>query len=153
MKKFALFSLVLFYSNNYGFAQTKFSAGQLKNDLDFLFNKLEYIHPNLYAYTSKNEIYLAISNVKSAIKDSLNSVDFWLMVCPIVNNLHHGHTSITAQNTEINKYIMKLQETGFKYIPFSVIIIDSSIYIRDIFTDNYDIRAGNKVISINKEKE
>jgi hypothetical protein len=152
MKKFALFSLVLFSSINIGSAQTKYSAVQLKNDLDFLFNKLEYIHPNLYAYTSKNETYQAISRVKSEIRDSLNSVDFWLMVCPIVNNLRQGHTSITPQNAEVNKYIIKFQETGFSYFPFSIIILDSTIYVHDIYTNNQDIQRGNEVISINGVK-
>ena len=152
MKKFALFSLVLFLNIDNGSAQTKFSAEQLKNDIDFLFNKLEYIHPNLFAYTSKNETYQAISRVKSEIRDSLNSIDFWLMVCPIVNNLHQGHTGITPQNTEVNKYIIKLQETGFSYFPFSIIILDSSIYVHDIYTNNRDIQRGNKVISINGVK-
>lgn len=152
MKKFALFSLVLFFSINNGSSQTKYSAVQLKDDLDFLFNKLEYIHPNLYAYTSKNEIFEAITRVKSEIRDSLNSVDFWLKVCPIVNNLHHGHTGITPQNAEVNKYIIKLQKTGYSYFPFSIIVLDSNIYVRDIYTNTRDIQRGNRVISINGTK-
>jgi hypothetical protein len=149
MKKSFTVLLILFLSLISSFAQTKFSAEQLKNDLDFLFNKMEYIHPNLYAYTSKNEIGRELSLIKNEFKDSLNSIDFWLMTCPIVNNLHHGHTSITPQNSEMNQYMIKLQETGFKYIPFSIIILDSSIYIRDIYTNLKEIQPGNRVISIN----
>jgi hypothetical protein len=149
MKKSFTVILILFLSISNSFAQTKFSAEQLKNDLDFLFNKMEYIHPNLYAYTSKNEIGRELSLIKTEFKDSLNSIDFWLMACPIVNSLHHGHTSITPQNSEMNQYMIKLQETGFKYIPFSIIILDSSIYIRDIYTNSKEIQPGNRVISIN----
>jgi hypothetical protein len=149
MKKYTLFLLIFFFIINNGDAQTRFSAEQLKNDLDFLFNKLEYIHPNLYAYTPKEKTLQAISIVKSEIKDSINSIDFWLMVCPIVNNLHHGHTGITPQNSEVNKYISKLQKTGFSYFPFSVIILDSNIYVRDIYSDTKNIERGTKVISIN----
>jgi hypothetical protein len=149
MKKSLTVLLILFFSLSNVFAQTIFSAKQIKNDLDFLFDKLEYIHPNLYAYTSKERTLQAISIVKSEIKDSLNSIDFWLMVCPIVNNLHHGHTAITPQNSEVNKYINKLLETGFRYFPFSIIILDSNIYIHDIYLDTKDIERGNKVISIN----
>ncbi len=149
MKKSFIVLVILFLGLNNGLAQTKFSAEQLKNDLDFLFNKMEYIHPNLYAYTSKNEIGRELSLIKTEFKDSLNSIDFWLMVCPIVNSLHHGHTSITPQNTDMNQYMIKLQETGFKYIPFSIIILDSSIYIRDIYTNSKEIQPGNRIISIN----
>jgi len=152
MKKSLTVLLILFFSLSNVFAQTKFSAELLKNDIDFLFNKMEYIHPNLYAYTSKDEIGKEISLIKTEFKDSLNSVDFWLMVCPIVNNLHQGHTSITPQNTEMNKYMINLQSTGFKYIPFSIIILDSSIYIHDIYTDAKEIQPGNRVISINSIK-
>jgi len=152
MKKSLTILLILFFGLINVFAQTRFSAQQLKNDLDFLFNKLEYIHPNLYAYTSKDETGKEISLVKAEFKDSLNSIDFWLMVCPIVNNLHHGHTSITPQNTEMNKYVITLQKTGFRYIPFSIIILDSSIYIRDIYTNSKEIQSGDKVVSINKIK-
>jgi hypothetical protein len=149
MKKSFTVLLIPFLSLINSFGQTKFSADQLKNDLDFLFDKMEYIHPNLYAYISKTEIGRELSLIKTEFKDSLNSIDFWLMVCPIVNNLHHGHTSITPQNTEMNQYMIKLQETGFKYIPFSIIILDSSIYICDIYTISKEIQPGNRVISIN----
>jgi hypothetical protein len=149
MKKAIPIFLILFISVYNVIAQTKFSAEQLKKDIDFLFNELEYIHPNLYAYTAKDKIYKEISLIKSEFKDSLSSIDFWLMVCPIVNNLHHGHTAIAPQNSEINKYISNLETTGFKYLPFSVIILDSSIYIHDIYTNTKDIHSGEKVISIN----
>lgn len=137
MKKSVQIILILFISINSGFAQTNFSAEQLKNDLDILFNKLEYIHPNLFAYTSKDEIYKEISILKDKFIDSLNSVDFWLMVCPIVNNLRHGHTSITPQNSDVNKYIERLQKNGFGYFPFSIIIKDSNIFINySLFFDH-----------------
>jgi peptidase S41-like protein len=149
IKKFFLFLFVLCFNVNSGFAQTKFSAEQLQYDLDYLFNKLEYIHPNLYAYTPKDEIDQTISSIKSEIRDSMNSFDFWLRVSPIVNNLHHGHTGITPQNSEVNKYISELQKAGFSYFPFSIIIIDSSFYVHDIYSDTKDIERGNKVIAIN----
>jgi hypothetical protein len=152
MKKSFTVLVILFLSLSNGFAQTKSSAEQLKNDLDFLFKKMEYIHPNLYAYTSKIEIGRELSLIRTEFKDSINSVDFWLMACPIVNNLHHGHTSITPQNSEVKKYISKLQETGFSYFPFSIIILDSNIYIRDIYSDTKNIERGSKIISINGSK-
>jgi hypothetical protein len=113
---------------------------------------LEYIHPNLYSYTTKDEIDQAISTIKSEIRDSMNSVDFWLIVCPVVNKLHHGHTAITPQNSDVNKYIITLQETGFSYFPFSIVILDSNIYVRDIYSDTKKIERGSKVISINGSK-
>ena len=149
MKKLVLFLLVLCFSVNGGFSQTKLSAEQLLYDLDYLFNKLEYIHPNLYAYTPEDEIDQAISSIKSEIRDSMNSVDFWLRVSPIVNSLDHGHTGITPQNSEVNRYIGELQKTGFSYFPFSILIIDSNIYVHDIYTDTKVIERGNRVISIN----
>jgi len=152
MKKSITVLLTLFFSLSNVSAQTRFSAEQLKSDLDFLFNKMEYIHPNLYAYTSKEEIGKEISLIKTEFKDSLNSIDFWFIVCPIVNRLHHGHTSITPQNTEMNKYMIKLQATDFKYIPFSVIVTDSSIYIRDLYSNTKKIQTGERVISINGVK-
>jgi C-terminal processing protease CtpA/Prc len=129
--------------------QTRFSSIQLKDDMDFLFQKLEYIHPNLYAYTSKDETYQLISNVKSQLTDSLTSVDFWMMVSPIVTNLKHGHTSITPKNEDVDQYINKLKSNNSRYIPFSIIIEDSNIFIRDIYSNAINIKPGQRIISIN----
>jgi len=149
MNRFTITLVIFIVSCHNGPTQTRFSAKQLNDDIDFLFNKLEYIHPNLYAYTSRDETYNLISNIKSQFIDSLTAIDFWIMVCPIVNNLKHGHTAITPKNEDVNKYVNQLKSNDFKYIPFSIIIKDSSIFIHDIYSNDTNIKPGQRVISIN----
>ena len=148
MKK--ILFIIIFIINTKSFSQDKLAPEKLIKDIDFLIDKYEEIHPNLYAYSSKvyfkNEIY----TLKKGITDSLTSIDFWMRLAPMINELKDGHTSINPNDKDLGVYLEKFNSSEMRFLPLSVFILDSTIYVREIYgNDSVSIQASLKVKSIN----
>ena len=146
---FFILGLIITYSS---FSQKKIAKDHLISDLDFLADKYEKIHPNLYAYTSKDIFENKLQNLKNEFNDSITSVDFWFKLAPIVNDLKHGHTRIETNQDEIGIMFEDFIKKGYKFLPFSIYVIDSIIYIQDIYTNVNGLKPGDIIFSINGNK-
>jgi C-terminal processing protease CtpA/Prc len=131
-----------------GYSQRKYSPGEIKSEIDTLFTKLEYIHPDLYKYFPKNSIYKQIGDIKTHLMDSITIPDFWFLIAPVVNGLNQGHVEVTPNRDDVTSYEKKLKENGNKIIPIDVIIKDTIIIIKKIFNTN-GINSGSVIQSIN----
>lgn len=124
-----------------------FRPQELKDDLDFLVQTYESVHPNLYAYYSKNDFYNEISGVKEQIKSPMSDLDFWLLLAPIVNKLSDGHTRLPLGDNFDTKDLNKIVK---KYIPITVYVLDTAIYLdKQLDKGNSETPRGSKIISIN----
>ena len=141
-----LFTILVFNCLN---AQQKIEPKKLKSDIDFLISKYERIHPNLYAYSNSRKFKHEIENLGNELRDSINSVEFWLKIAPIVNSLKDGHTSVAPNYKDVGIHLESFN-SKYKNLPFSVFIIDSTIYIREIYCNQEKrIKPGSIIKSIN----
>jgi hypothetical protein len=132
------------------YSQEKISPDKLRKDIDFLIRKYEKVHPNLYIYTDKKRFNLNIDELKSEITDSLTSLDFWIKLAPIINGIKDGHTSVSPNYKDVGSYSKKFNASKYQYLPFSVFIIDSVIYLRETYGENStSIKVGAIIKSIN----
>ena len=69
---------------------------KLKEDLDFLFKTIEEVHPNMYAYTSKEEFTSLREELYKDIAHPMNNREFYRLVAPVVASLKNGHTYLCA---------------------------------------------------------
>jgi hypothetical protein len=67
---------------------------KLKEDLDFLFKTIEEVHPNMYAYTSKEEFAPIRKQVYEDINQPMKQVEFFKLVSPVVAQLKNGHMNL-----------------------------------------------------------
>lgn len=65
---------------------------QIKEDLDFLFNTIEEVHPNIYAYTPKNEFVPYRDDLYHQIKQPISVIEFYKKIAPVVTLIKDGHT-------------------------------------------------------------
>ncbi len=65
---------------------------RLKEDLDFLFKTIEEVHPNMYAYTSKEEFDPLREKLYESIDHLMNRLEFYKLAAPVVSTLKNGHT-------------------------------------------------------------
>ena len=70
------------------------SPNKLKEDVDFLFRTIEEVHPNMYAYTSKEELNPLREGLYENVKFPMNRLQFYKLVAPVVASLKNGHTFI-----------------------------------------------------------
>lgn len=111
-----LFCYALFIAN--GFTQTGevkekpdqptyarvISPDKLKEDLDFLFKTIEEVHPNMYAYTSKEEFIPIKENLYKRIKRPMSQVDFYKITAPAIASLKNLHTYVSVSQEYLKYY-------------------------------------------------
>ena len=102
------------------------------NDLDYLINLLEAVHPNLYQNISKEEIYKLINNLK--IKDNISSLSQFIYQTKLIL------AKINDPHTILIDYVCK--------VPFDLKIIDDHAYIIRT-SDKYSDVLFGEIISIN----
>lgn len=73
---------------------------KLKEDVDFLFKTIEEVHPNMYAYTSKEEFDPLCEKLYESIDHPMNSLEFYKLAAPVVAALKSGHTSLQPHNLQ-----------------------------------------------------
>lgn len=77
MNKRFIINCLLLLSCSVSFGQ-KLSPYQQMADFDTLCAKLEYVHPDLYLYQSREEYENYKTKIKSSMTDSISISDFYL---------------------------------------------------------------------------
>jgi len=120
------------------------SPDKLKEDLDLLFKTIQEVHPNMYAYTSKEEFNPLRKKLYESINQPMNRLEFYKLVAPVVASLKSGHTYIQPFAQELKKFI----ESGGSVFPLALRSDGSKI----ILTKNYTstpLPVGKTVLNIN----
>ncbi len=120
------------------------SPDKLKEDLDFLFKTIEEVHPNMYAYISKEEFNPLRDELYRQINRPVTRLEFYKLVAPVVASLKSGHTYVQPFVQELKKFI----ESGGSVFPLALCSDGSKI----ILTKNYTstpLPLGKTVLSIN----
>jgi len=141
-----LISIPLFYNISSG--QKFFHRQELLNDADSLYSIINSIHPNMYANINKPEFEYELNMIKRHIKDSMNIIDFYNLIAPLVVRIGDGHTSMFFPRNELNYPHIKL-------FPFAVDIMkddSSAVVINDYSESGNTIPVGAKIIEINGKK-
>ncbi|MHC4534834.1 MAG: S41 family peptidase [Planctomycetota bacterium] len=107
---------------------------KLKEDLDFLFKTIEEVHPNMYAYTNREEYAQVKYWLYKQIDHAMSISEFWIYVRTVVSCLKDSHTrifrpsnfimpQITESMREFGGRLKKLvkddegSETNTQYVP------------------------------------
>jgi hypothetical protein len=149
MKKLTITLLILLlFGTTYG--QTTgdlkvFSVKELRDDVDSLTKYIEETHPNAFFKYSKDRFYKDARILKSSIAKPLNSLEFYLLISPLVAKLEDGHTGVQFPQ-------MEYLNSGASMFPFNVKLTAKKPYIRVIRpfrTMESLIPNNSEIISIN----
>jgi len=118
---------------------------KLKEDLDFLFKTIEEVHPNMYAYISKEEFKPMRDELYRRIKHPMTRLEFYKLTAPIVASLKNAHTFLAPFFREYKQYL----GSGGKVFPLELHLDDSKV----ILAKNHSATSlplGYEIITINK---
>ncbi len=122
-------------------AKSHYSSRQLKEDVEYLQESLEKVHPGLYWYTPKTTLDKEFASVKEKLKKSTTEAEFFQSLSPLIEKIHCGHTRVSPSlvRSEYKKLYTKL-------FPLDLWIRGDSAFV----TSSYDrILKGPRVLSIN----
>jgi CRISPR/Cas system CMR-associated protein Cmr5 small subunit len=115
---------------------------QAIEDWKWLRHTLEYVHPRLYKYESKQIVDTRFDSLSSSVRNDINALDFLSLVSTLTASVRCGHLYTIPQNELANKILQK------KVIPFYIKIINKNIYVLYNCSDK-PIPNGSKIVSIN----
>ena len=78
------------------------SPEELRQDLDLLAETIEQVHPAPYTYVSREEMARKRAALEAQLTGSLDRVEFFRLVAPLVAALGDGHTSIAPPSEAYN---------------------------------------------------
>jgi len=87
--------------------------GKLKEDLAFLFKTIEEVHPNMYAYTSKEKIEPLRDKLYRQITQPMTRLEFYKLTAPVIASLKNGHTQLYIPDKDFKEYL----SNGGKILP------------------------------------
>jgi len=117
---------------------------KLKEDLDFLFKTIAEVHPNMYAYTSKEEFELLRQQLYAQMSHPMNRLEFYKITAPVVAALKNSHTALRPF---LQEYIRHLEDGG-KVFPLGVTWNGSKVIVSNNYSSTPLLMEG-EVLTIN----
>ena len=121
-------------------------ANKLEEDLDFLFKTIEDVHPDMYAYTSKQEFMLMKERLYKQINQPMNCIEFYKLVAPVVASLKSHHTSLKNPFQKFFEYT----KHGGKLFPLHIYWQDSKPFVKNYYGP-VDIPKGSRILEIDNQ--
>lgn len=131
-----LFSFNVFAQNT----SVKMSRQQALADIDSLMSYISEVHPNMYFQRSEKAFQKDLKRIRQQLPDSIDKVELFKCLCPLVNSLGDGHTVL-----HMPQEVLLLN--GGKLIPLMVEPRDNG----DLMTmvDMFGLPKGVKILSVN----
>ncbi len=127
------------------------SVVKLKKDVDFAYQKLQKLHPDLYWYVSKEQLDFKFDSLKTTISKPLTSYEFYTKITPVINEVRQGHLAIFP-NSKIwsKKETQDLNKKGMgPFSQFEFMIFDDKLYVAKNNSIDSTIAVGSEIVSIN----
>lgn len=118
---------------------------ELKEDLKFMFQTFENVHPNLYAHTSKNVIDSEKAVIERKIDHPMTAFEFGKLITPLVVKLGDGHTYLQFPQEFWQNYLDK----GGKVFPFEILVSEDLLIVKKNYTNDSTMAVNSKIVSIN----
>ena len=124
---------------------TAHSAQEIKEDLEYLFKNLEESHYNLFDHTSKKKFTKAFKQAKHSLKDSMNTIDAYRVIQPLIALDKNGHCQATFP---VEQYMQYFSSEGTLF-PLKLCVRNQKVYVTHQFSKQEKIEVGDQILSIN----
>lgn len=144
---FCLMSACSVSNGNYT-PQMKYSAQQLREDVQVMEQTLKKNHPSLYWYSNESEINASFERAYALLKDSMNEIEFRNLIAETVFPIRCGHTSVRASK----KYEQYQEGRRNKTFPLGMKIIDDSTLVVTVNMNRRDtvIKTGTQILAVDE---
>ncbi len=107
-----------------------YTPEQLKQDVDYTYQKIQQLHPNLYQYISKVELDRKFDSLKTSISTPLDAKAFYFQLAPVVSEIRQGHISASFPKRKFTKKERKsISKTKLDFFELGTKFIEDGLYI------------------------
>lgn len=118
------------------------SKDSAENDLKFMVNSLENIHPDIYHIIPKDSFLLELNKEIENIPEKITELEFFKVCARLSSHFRTGHTK-PMEN------ILGFQTLFKRAFPFETKLIDNRLFITENLTVIDRIPIGSEIIEIN----
>jgi len=120
------------------------SKSKAINDLEFMMQSLENIHPDIYDFIPKDSFLVKYNRITSELPKSISETDFHKTCARLTSYFGTGHT--TPMPNLIGKRMQLLFKSAF---PYRTEIIDNRLFVTDNLCLINRISVGSEITEIN----
>ena len=123
----------------------KYPSDELKEDFNFLLDKLSEYHPQLYLYTSREVFETRADAIMKSINQDLSMIEFFDLIAPLVENVKCSHTGIRFPEDYQNGIF-----SNENFLPLKLLFTADKVYcLKNLDNSNQVITPGIEILSIN----
>ncbi|MBD3667757.1 MAG: hypothetical protein HUJ16_07350 [Kangiella sp.] len=128
-------------------ADKAYSAVQVKEDFDELYQRLKVAHYDLYVNKTQAEYDQLFKKLKSRIKDSMTESEIRLLFQEFVSFGEIAHARIDLPADDYREY----RKQGGRSFPLYIKVIDGKVFVAENYSDHPDVSVGMELLAINGE--
>lgn len=132
-------------TDSFGQSQKKYSAKEVKTDLEYLKDAMEASNYNFYALTTKEIMDSVYTKIMNSINDSLSSIQVFRLFQPYVALAGMSHCFMDYPWKEYKQY----KEQGGSIFPLRLFFNNGKVLIRANFSSNIQIEKNDEILMIN----
>lgn len=148
MKKLIILFIVINSLSTIVFAQSakKYSAQEVKDDLEYMYDMLEKCSYDLFALNSKENMDKLYSSTYQSIDDSLTEIEIYRKYIPLVSATKMSHCMMNKPwGYYTNHYVNK----GGTLFPLSIYFSGDKAFVNENQSTNSSINKHDEILSIN----
>ena len=147
----ALFIQCNSIKNNNAHLNDLIAEENLKSDVDFAYQKLQNLHPNLYLYSSKKDLDYKFDSLKTTITKPMTSFEFYTKLSPVIAAVRQGHLRVTPPTKILTKKETKalLKKGNGPFSQFDFEVFNGKLYVVKNKSHDKSIPVGSEVVTIN----
>ena len=125
------------------------SKEKLHQDVDFAYEKLQKLHPNLYWYISKKDLDFKFDSLKTTINSPLKPAGFYQKLAPIVAEIREGHLRLVPPEKMLTKKeIKKLKNQKGLLSRMNYVLENDRLFVKDNSDKFEGIKVGTEILKI-----
>lgn len=124
----------------------KVSLSPFAQDLAYMIQMLEAVHPNLYYVYPKTSFYADIDLISHQMLNSTDLLEVWKKVMPLLHRLRDGHTFAFRPD---QKLLTRMSDPSMRLFPVAVDITEQGqMFVKKPFLES--LRQGDEILAINQ---
>ena len=116
-------------------------VAQLKKDFQLFRSIMEQAHGGLYLHTPKEEFDRLFETTERSLTKPLKVREFNMLLSPLVDKIHCGHTSITISDKQLDHFMKSGQ-----LFPIPIIFLGQKPYVDH---DSVKLPLGAEILTVN----
>lgn len=129
--------------------ETPIAPDLLKKDIDYAYEQLQKLHPNLYWYIDKESLDYKFDSLKTTINQPLKPNEFYYKLAPVIADIKEGHLRLVPREKKLTRAeIKKLKNQRGLLSRYSYIIKNDRIYVSGNPDKIPNMEVGTEILEI-----